>query len=84
MPLITRRNSIKLGAGALASGGLLRGTSALAQVQTKNVTPPDIQPEDGASLRVIRPTKFFDADQVVFDENTRAFTEKTGVEVRVE
>jgi multiple sugar transport system substrate-binding protein len=84
MPLITRRNSIKLGAGALAAGGLLRGTSALAQVQTKNVTPPDIQPEDGASLRVIRPTKFFDADQVVFDENTRAFTEKTGVEVRVD
>jgi multiple sugar transport system substrate-binding protein len=81
---VTRRNTLALGAGALAAGTLGRSEPAWAQLPIKNVTPPDIKPESGASLRVIRPTKFFDADQVLFDENTRAFTQKTGVEVRVD
>jgi multiple sugar transport system substrate-binding protein len=84
MTLFTRRRTLAAGAGALAAGTFLRNEPLWAQLPTKNVTPPDIKPESGASLRVIRPTKFFDADQVVFDENTKAFTEKTGIPVRVD
>ena len=49
-----------------------------------SVAAPDIAIEDGASLRVVRPSKFVDGDERLFFENTDKFTEKTGVQVTIE
>jgi multiple sugar transport system substrate-binding protein len=80
----TRRDSIKLGAGMVAGAALLRSGRASAQFATGEVTPPDLPIEDGASLRVLRPSKFVEGDEVLFLENTKKFTEATGVDVRVD
>jgi multiple sugar transport system substrate-binding protein len=40
--------------------------------------------EDGAELRVLRPAKFVDGDEVLFQQNTEAFTAATGVPVRID
>ena len=80
----TRRNSIALGAGALA-GTALGGMRGLrAQIPTAEVAAPSFEVEEGASLRVLRPSKFVDGDEVLFRENTQKFTETTGVEVRID
>jgi multiple sugar transport system substrate-binding protein len=84
MQHVTRRHSMKLGAGALAAAGLLGERPAFALVPTKDVKAPDIQPEKGASIRVMRPTKFVAGDQLLFEENTKKFTERTGVQVIIE
>lgn len=68
------RRDVLIGGAGLAAGATLPLTSALAQA--------DI--EKGASLRVLRPTKFVDLDQQIFDENTAAFAKATGVQVRVD
>ncbi|MBS0644763.1 MAG: extracellular solute-binding protein [Acetobacteraceae bacterium] len=79
--------------GALASGAALIGSSAIPligaraadlDVPTKDVAPPNFKPESGASLRVLRPAKFVDPDEVYFRANTKKFTEQTGIEVRVD
>jgi multiple sugar transport system substrate-binding protein len=82
----TRRDSIQLGAGLVAGAALLgRGRPASAQQYAlADVAPPDLPIEDGASLRVLRPSKFVDGDERVFLENTQMFTDATGVEVRVD
>jgi multiple sugar transport system substrate-binding protein len=47
--------------------------------------PKPHQPiEAGATLRVIRPTKFVDPDETVWNDNTQKFTKATGVPVRVD
>ena len=70
---ISRRDVLVGGAG-LAAGASLPFVSASAQAKI----------EQGATLRVLRPTKFVDPDQAIFDENTAAFTKATGVPVRVD
>jgi multiple sugar transport system substrate-binding protein len=82
----TRRDSIKLGAGALAGASLLGASRGFAQngFATADVSPPDLPIEDGASLRVLRPSKFVEGDEVMFLENTKKFTEEMGVDVRVD
>jgi multiple sugar transport system substrate-binding protein len=82
MKLITRRGTFALGAGALAASTVVDLDQVLAQVQTKNVTAPDIKPEKGASIRIMRPTKFIDGDQQLYEAAVKSFTEKTGVEVK--
>ena len=86
MSRFTRRDSIKLGAGAVAGASLLGAGRAFAQngFATADVSPPDLPLEDGASLRVLRPSKFVEGDEVMFLENTKKFTEQTGVDVRVD
>ncbi|MGF1625382.1 MAG: ABC transporter substrate-binding protein [Alphaproteobacteria bacterium] len=84
MTRITRRDTIKLGAGALAGTTLLGAGSLRAAIPAADVTPPDLPIEDGASLRVLRPSKFVDGDEQLFLENSEAFTAKTGVPVRID
>lgn len=79
----TRRQTMALGAG-VASTALLGAHGARAAVTAKDVPAPDFPIESGASLRVLRPTKFVDPDQAIFLENTAAFTQATGVEVKVD
>lgn len=83
MTEITRRGSLILGAGALAATSL-PARRARAAIPIGSATPPSYPIEKGAMLRVLRPTKFVDPDEVIFRENTKAFTEQTGVPVRVD
>src|SRR3954469_11160277 len=70
--------------GAMALGaGLLLAQPARA-ITTANVPAPNFPLERGARLRVLRPAKYIDPDEAIFNANTKRFTEKTGIEVRVD
>ncbi len=73
----SRRDVMKIGVGA---AGAAIGGPALAQ------PAPEwkIQPEKGASLRVMRPAKFVQGDETLFLENTAKYEKATGVKVRVD
>ena len=45
---------------------------------------PDCKIEKGAKLRVLRPAKFVQPDEDIFRANAKKFTDKTGVEVKVD
>ena len=68
------RRDVLIGGAGLAAGASLLQSPAIAQAEI----------EKGATLRVLRPTKFVDPDQAIFNENTEAFTKATGVPVRVD
>jgi multiple sugar transport system substrate-binding protein len=80
MNIITRRNALALGAGAALA---LPGFRASA-IPIKSVEPPKLPIEKGATLRVLRPTKFVDPDEIIFRENIKKFTDAMGVPVRVD
>jgi len=64
--------------------GLVAG-SALAGPAFAQATPEwKIQPEKGATLRVMRPAKFVQGDETLFLENTAKYEKLTGVKVRVD
>src|SRR6201993_5038043 len=80
---ITRRDALVLGASAAA----LAVTGANAQtsnIKAADVPAPSLPIEKGASLRMLRPVRFVQADEDVFRANAKAFTDKTGVEVKVD
>ena len=80
----TRRDSIKLGAG-VGAATLLGSTSLMAQIPAADVAPPDLPIEDGASLTLLRPTKFVASDEEMFWlANTARLHRATGVPVKVE
>ncbi|MFO1068945.1 MAG: extracellular solute-binding protein [Geminicoccaceae bacterium] len=79
----TRRQSLLAGA-SLAGAGLLGGRSLRAEVAVADVPAPALALESGAKLRVLRPSKFVQGDETLWLENTKKFTEKTGIEVTVE
>ena len=84
---ITRRDSLALGAaalGAAASIPIIGARAAFDDVPTADVKPPEYKIEQGASLHVIRPAKFIDPDEVYWKENTKKFSDKTGVDVKVD
>src|SRR6185437_1885160 len=76
-----RRDFLKTTAGvaastALGGGSALFAADAYAQYKAK--------PEKGAKLRVLRWKRFVQGDEDKWLENTKAFTKKTGIEVRVD
>jgi len=79
---ITRRG-LGLGAGAFAATGLL-GRTTNSAVAVTDTPPPNLPIEKGASLRILRPAKFVEPDEVIFRENTKKFAEATGTQVRVD
>ena len=82
---LNRRRTLQLGLGALAGTTMLgRWRPAHAAIAVANPTPPEYPIEDGATLRVLRPSKFVQGDEDLFNENTRKFTEATGVEVNID
>ena len=84
MKFLTRRHSLQVGLGALA-GTALGGLRPLrAEIVAKDVAPPDLPIEQGASLRVLRPAKFVQGDETLWMENTQKFIQQTGVDVRVD
>lgn len=72
-----RRTLLKAGT-ALGASGLI-GTPALHAQPTWNN-----EPEKGARLRVLRWSRFVQGDIDAYMANVKKFTEKTGVEVRVD
>lgn len=84
MARFTRRETLQLGLGALAGSTMLNSRTLFADVPVKDVPVPDWPIESGASLRVLRPSKFVAADEEWFLKNTEKFTAETGVPVKVE
>jgi len=79
--MIDRRKLLIASAGLVAGtamGGRLGVGSAFAQAI------PTYKPEEGASLRLLRWAPFVPAEEAAWIENTKKFTEKTGVEVRID
>jgi len=48
------------------------------------VAPLNLTLEKGAELRVLRPAKFVDPDEVLWRANTKKYTDATGIPVRVD
>lgn len=81
MSKFTRREFLKTTAGAAAAGSLGVGSTMWSQdafAQAKWV------PEKGAKLRLLRWKRFVAGDEEVWMQNVKKFTQKTGVEVRVD
>src|SRR5690349_20004759 len=82
MSKFSRRDFLKTTAGAAAAGtvgagGALWTPEAFGQAKSW-------APEKGAQLRVLRWKRFVQGDEDLWAQNTKKFTEKTGVEVRVD
>src|SRR3546814_3376970 len=78
---ISRRDLLVTTAGlaAGAAGAKILGPGpAFAQADLK------FEPEEGASLRLLRWSKFVQGDEDLWNANTKKFTEATGVEVRID
>jgi multiple sugar transport system substrate-binding protein len=77
-----RRDALKLGVGAAAAVATA-GQPALAQ-QAPAAGAYAVHPEPNATLRLLRWSKFIDAEDAQFMVNVRKFTERTHVQVRVD
>jgi len=76
-----RRDFLKATAGVAAGGALGAGSALLpadAQAQYK------VTPEKGAKLRVLRWKRFVQGDEDAWAENTKKFTQATGIDVRID
>ena len=81
MSKIDRRDFLKATAGLAA--GAAGGVPLLASAQGK-APAPAWKPEKGAKLRVLKWKRFVQGDEDLFNANIKKFTEKTGVEVRID
>ena len=79
---ITRRDALALGVSAAALAAT--GASAQSAIKATDVAAPKFAIEKGASLRMLRPVRFVQADEDVFRANCAKFTKDTGVEVKVD
>ena len=85
MDRFTRRDAFKMGTGvALGGAALVDARPAHSAVPVVNVPMPNQPPEPGATIRVIRPSKFVEADEVVWNENQAKFIKATGIQVRTD
>ncbi len=84
MLIITRRTALTVGAGAAAGFILPPWWEGRAQIPVANVTAPNLPAEKGATLRILRPTKFVDPDETIWRSNTEKFVKETGIPVRVD
>ena len=83
---ISRRESLTLASASIAAASIptIGAHAAVTDVPTANVKPLDYKLEKGAELRVLRPAKFIDPDEVYWRENTKKYTAATGIPVRVD
>jgi multiple sugar transport system substrate-binding protein len=79
---VSRRTLLKGGTALAASGVLGGGVLAAGKAEAQSAL--SFRPEPGASLRVLRWSKFVQGDEDLWMANTRKFTEATGVSVRVD
>lgn len=78
---ITRRTTLALGATTLA-GTLPRPSGAA--IPRVDIEPPRLPIEPGASLRIIRPSRFVEPDEVIFRQNAQRFADLHKIQVRVD
>ena len=79
---ISRRELGALGAGLLGAGAV---TPAGAQTTAPGAAPTlNLPIEPGATLRMLRPVRFVQADEDNWRANCAKFTQQTGVQVRVD
>ena len=71
------------GTAGVAAGSALSGASVWAPAVHAQ-SAPTYKPEPGAKLRVLRWSRFVQGDIDAYMANVRRFTERTGVEVRVD
>jgi multiple sugar transport system substrate-binding protein len=76
-----RRRFLEGGAGVAATAALGSGTLFAPAVQAQSLS---YKPEKGAKLRVLRWSRFVQGDIDAYLANVKRFTEKTGIEVRVD
>ncbi len=80
--VIRRREAMALGASAAA---LALARQATGQTIPKgDVAPLNLPIEKGATLRLLRPARFVEPDEVIFRANSAKFAKETGVEVKVD
>jgi len=80
--VIRRREAMALGASAAA---LALARQATGQTIPKGDVPPlNLPIEKGATLRLLRPARFVEPDEVIFRANSAKFAKETGVEVKVD
>src|SRR5476651_2834389 len=87
MSTIDRRNFLKMSAGlaaGAATGDALAQEKKAAAKKAAAVPALNLKPEKGATLRVLRWKRFVAGDEDMWLANTKKFTEKTGVPVRVD
>ncbi|MBN9089434.1 MAG: extracellular solute-binding protein [Reyranella sp.] len=80
--IIRRREAMAFGAMAAALALARQATGQ--SIPVANVAAPKLTPENGASLRVLRPARFVEPDEVIFRANTEKFTKATGISVKVD
>src|SRR6195952_4520027 len=81
---ITRRDALALGVSAAALAATGASAQTASTIKAADVPAPNLPIEKGASLKMLRPVRFVKADEDVFRANAAKFTEKTGVEVKVD
>src|SRR5581483_3116706 len=77
----TRRDALRIGAGVAV------GTAAVAagvEAQAQGAAELKLTPEKGATLRVLRPSKYDQGDETLWLENTAKYEKATGVKVITE
>src|SRR5476649_899151 len=84
MKKFTRRDALALGVSATALATTGASAQTASTIKAADVAAPTLTIEKGASLRMLRPVRFVKADEDVFRANATKFTEKTGVEVKVD
>jgi multiple sugar transport system substrate-binding protein len=88
MKSVSRRRFLETTAGAAAAGTLAAGSAHCSKPssssQGRALPTGRWAPERDAKLRVLRWKRFAQGDEDAWTANTRKFTEKTGVEVRVD
>jgi multiple sugar transport system substrate-binding protein len=81
MSRFKRRDFLKASAG-VAAGTALGAGSALFPAEA--VAQYKVTPEKGAKLRVLRWKRFVQGDEDMWAENTKKFTQQTGIDVRID
>ncbi len=81
---ITRRDALALGASVAALAVTGASAQTASPIKAADVPAPSLPIEKGATLRMLRPVRFVKPDEDVFRANAAKFTEKTGVEVKVD
>ena len=71
--IITRRTALQLGASAAALGASGGFAFAQSNIKTADATAPNLAIEKGATLRMLRPVRFVEPDEVIFRANCAKF-----------
>src|ERR1700737_786240 len=81
---ITRRDALVLGVSAAALAATGASAQTASTIKAADVPAPALPIEKGPTRRLLRPVRFVKPDEDVFRANAAKFTEKSGVEMKVD